>query len=484
MPVSYKWSLIEDLTNASALTDGELSALLEVWKDQRDALADDHQPAEFSQRLDREWAIETGIIERAYTLDRGTTETLIAEGIKASLISHDSTDRDPEELAAILQDHLDALEGLFAFVKGERELTVGYIKEVHSVLLRHVNTYTVRDSAGNFSERELIKGAYKTQPNSPTRPDGSVHEYCPPEHVASEMDRLVELHKQHSANNVAPEVEAAWLHHRFTQIHPFSDGNGRVARILASLIFIKREGFPLLVKRDETPRYIGALEAADQEDLGPLVSFFRGAERRALLQALQALPRTMPRDAITPATPEGVIAGVRQLLVRRGDEQVIPEEWETTFALVSPLHDRAQQRFNSVAQSLRNEIGRFKNEFKFTCRNPDSETLNALKKNFSSVSESLGYEIASTGYRVVMELDLQTNDQWKIGLSWHGVGKHYRGVLAGLLIFVKPDGTAVSASDGPFQVNYKDQSQKVQTRFSNWLEQGLIQALVWWREQI
>jgi Fic family protein len=48
-------------------------------------------------------------------------------------------------------------------------------------------------------------------------------------HVAAEMDKLVELHREHRAAGVAPEVESAWLHHRFTQIHPFQDGNGRVA---------------------------------------------------------------------------------------------------------------------------------------------------------------------------------------------------------------------------------------------------------------
>lgn len=50
---------------------------------------------------------------------------------------------------------------------------------------------------------------------------------------------------------VSPEVEAAWLHHRFTQIHPFQDGNGRIARLLASLVFIKAGWFPLVVTRDD-----------------------------------------------------------------------------------------------------------------------------------------------------------------------------------------------------------------------------------------
>lgn len=92
------------------------------------------------------------------------------------------------------------------------------------------------------------------------RPDGIVHEYCPPEQVVSEMERLVEMHNQH-LEIVAPEVEAAWLHHRFTQTHPFQDGNGRVARTLASLIFIRQGLFPIVITRSDRQEYINASEA-------------------------------------------------------------------------------------------------------------------------------------------------------------------------------------------------------------------------------
>src|SRR4029077_20167961 len=123
-------------------------------------------------------------------------------------------------------------------------------------------------------ERALDKGQYKTQPNSPTRPDGSVHEYCPPEHVASEMDNLITMYHRHEERGVPPEVEAAWLHHRFTQIHPFADGNGRVARAISTLVFIKAGWFPLIVKREDWTRYVEALERADRDDLRLLVALF------------------------------------------------------------------------------------------------------------------------------------------------------------------------------------------------------------------
>lgn len=72
------------------------------------------------------------------------------------------------------------------------------------------------------------KGMYKTQPNNPRRPDGMIHEYCPPEQCRSEMDRLFALDQDIRGRQLPVAVEAAWLHHRFACIHPFRDGNDRV----------------------------------------------------------------------------------------------------------------------------------------------------------------------------------------------------------------------------------------------------------------
>ncbi len=82
------------------------------------------------------------------------------------------------------------------------------------------------------------------------------------------MDRLIHWHEEHVQREIPPEVEAAWLHHRFTQIHPFQDGNGRVARAIASLIFIKANWFPLVVRSDEKAKYLDELEKADFGNLG------------------------------------------------------------------------------------------------------------------------------------------------------------------------------------------------------------------------
>ena len=112
--ISYKWQPIEDLPeNLAGLEDLELDRLHRNWQKQREGLTDTTALTEFNARLGREWSIETGIIEGIYTLDRGTTQTLVERGISSSYIAHDATDKDPELVARIIRAHGEVLEGLY-----------------------------------------------------------------------------------------------------------------------------------------------------------------------------------------------------------------------------------------------------------------------------------------------------------------------------------------------------------------------------------
>ena len=287
VPVGHSWRPIDDLPdNWHRLVDSDLHQVAEYWHENREALGAKGAIADFNERLKREWAIETGLIERVYTLTRGTTEVLIEHGLREELIPSSATDRDPALVLDMIQDHAAAVDGLFDFAKRERKLSTSYIKELHSVLLAHQDTASARDIFGRRVEMPLTKGDYKKRPNNPVRSDGLVHEYCPPEQVASEMDRLLAMHLEHVEQGVPPEVEAAWLHHRFTQIHPFQDGNGRVARALATLVTIRAGWFPLVVTDAGRPDYIDALELADAGNLRPLVRLFADIQRRAFEGAI------------------------------------------------------------------------------------------------------------------------------------------------------------------------------------------------------
>ncbi len=72
------------------------------------------------------------------------------------------------------------------------------------------------------------------------------------------------------------------LHHRLTQIHPFSNGNGRHARLMADLLIERLGGKPfswggggLADAGELRARYVAALQAADGYDIGPLLVFAR-----------------------------------------------------------------------------------------------------------------------------------------------------------------------------------------------------------------
>ena len=94
MTLGHKWQPIADLpSDPSGLTDGELESLQRVWRSQKE-LIEGASFDEFVKRLRREWAIETGIIEDVYTLDRGITRTLIEKGIDAALIPHNASNKD------------------------------------------------------------------------------------------------------------------------------------------------------------------------------------------------------------------------------------------------------------------------------------------------------------------------------------------------------------------------------------------------------
>ena len=83
-------------------------------------------------------------------------------------------------------------------------------------------------------------------------------------------------------------IVAAWLQNRFTQIHPYQDGNGRVGRALATLVLLRADLLPLIIDRDVRLGYINILEKADFGDLGPLARLLARLERTAILQALSA----------------------------------------------------------------------------------------------------------------------------------------------------------------------------------------------------
>lgn len=176
-----------------ALANTELAALGAVWLEQKGDLEDSGEYRDSLTRLEREWAVETGILERLYTWDRGVTEVLIERGIDASIIAHRSGLK-PEmarNVTDLIQDQLEIVEGLFEVVKGDRPLIEHFIRGLQTQFTAHQETTEALGDDGRRVQVSIRRGAYKMRPNNPRRSDGEMHEYCPPELVEEEMARLV-----------------------------------------------------------------------------------------------------------------------------------------------------------------------------------------------------------------------------------------------------------------------------------------------------
>ena len=478
-----RWQPIEDYESHATLATAGLRALADVWGEQRERLGDMDAYRQFEERLKREGAIETGLIERLYTLDRGVTQLLIEHGIRATLIPHQH-DVNPDEIVAIIADHEAAVAGVFDFVKGERSLSASYIKELHALMTQHQETVGGVDSLGRKTSVPLIRGAYKGLPNNPLRPDGTIHEYCPPEQVDSEMDRLIALHHQHG--DVAPEVEAAWLHHRFAQIHPFQDGNGRIARALATLVFVKAGWFPLVVRDQERALYIGALEAADDGDLKPLVEYFARLQRSAFVQALSIV-----EDVRQARRVEDTIQSVRQQLQQRKDSLVT--EWEAAKAIAGTLRQQAEHRLEQVADDLGREMRDVLDHGNYYAGGAEDggERSHYYRYQIVQSAKALDYFANPGIYRAWARLALRNTNVTEILIAFHGIGRDFRGVLACSASWfqrVETDdgereiGPVTPLTDSAFLINYKESRDEAAARFSDWLEDAIVRGLKLWQE--
>ncbi len=482
-----RWSPFEDLRKDDLRSaSDELSALASVWSDEKQRIGNDRALAQFNERLAREWAIETGILERIYTLDRGTTQLLIEQGIDSALIPHESTDQPPELVAAIISDQFTAVEWLFDFVSAKRELTTHFVKELHALMTRNQRTFAAVDQFGKSIEVELAHGEYKAWPNSPTRPDGSIHEYCPPEQVASEMDRLVQLHREHLAIGVPPEVESAWLHHRFTQIHPFQDGNGRIARALASLVFLREEWFPLVITRDDRTKYLEALETADSGDLTPLVQLFASRQRWAFVAALGIAREVVLENERV----DQVLDSIGEMFAQKDEE--LRQEQVTAKDTADVIRDYSKKRLQEVATQLEERMGVANDRHAFVdFAPPPNDRRDWHRAQILEATHQFGYFAGFRDYSAWVRLCIQSETgRSELLTSFHSVGREYRGVIGVIMVFFRrsesDNGTRETTGvqvlgDESFQINYREDPGAVRERFSRWFERGLVEGLEAWR---
>ena len=149
---------------------------------------------------------------------------------------------------------------------GQMPLTQNFIRQLHKTLLRE--DYTVyRNLPGGFHTSYVIHaGQYKTRPNSVITRYGDRFDYASPEETPALMADLVDWYNEaEQSGKLSPIELAALFHYRYIRIHPFEDGNGRIARLLVNYI-LARHGWPMIVVRTRNKAdYLDALHQSDLE---------------------------------------------------------------------------------------------------------------------------------------------------------------------------------------------------------------------------
>ncbi|MFA5433538.1 MAG: Fic family protein [Candidatus Paceibacterota bacterium] len=171
------------------------------------------------------------------------------------------------------KDHYEAIDYLYGIIEDKAN------NPISGILIRNLQKMVVRETEPNSA------GCYR---------DGGVFisgsKHHPPEayDVPKLMESLIDWIKVNRKKVHSIEL-AAIIHHKIVNIHPFFDGNGRMARLVMNLLLMQ-DKYPLVViLKQDRKKYYQCLERADKGDYIPFVNFIAQAVERSLNIYLRAL---------------------------------------------------------------------------------------------------------------------------------------------------------------------------------------------------
>ena len=225
---------------------------------------------EYQEKLDKkirlEWNYNSNHIE-GNTLTYGETVALILEGKEEGI--HPS--RDYMEMKA----HDLAIEKVKEFVADKnRKITEADIRNLNQIILKEPFWKEAETPDGQKTQKEIVPGQYKKQPNHVRTETGEIFKFAEPMEVAPKMQELVDWFNTEIQNPI-PSISffLAELHHRFICIHPFDDGNGRIARLWMNYVLMRLGYPPMVIKSEDKRNYFAALQKADSGDMDTFATY-------------------------------------------------------------------------------------------------------------------------------------------------------------------------------------------------------------------
>lgn len=258
---------------------------------------DGHRPLNqaFLERIRKELMIEytydSNAIEGS-TLSLHETRMVIEEGVTIG--------EKPLKDVLSAKNHPEAIDCLVELVQLGTPLTEKVVLTLHTLVMKDI-----KDDAGSYRDHGVRVAGATFQPAK----SGDVPRL---------IKELVDL-ADRNMEELSPLELAAVFHHRFVQIHPFSEGNGRTARLIMNLMLMQR-GYPFIINitNRDRDKYIRGLREADHGNRAYFVNFIARSAERVLdiyLNAIEEPDILSLKEAseLTPYSQEYL-----SLLARRG----------------------------------------------------------------------------------------------------------------------------------------------------------------------
>jgi len=335
-------------------------------------------------------AVDTGAIEGLYEADRGFTFTVATQ---AAIWQAVVEDLKGHKVRSLIESQLKAYEYVMDFATQQVPIAEAWIRKLHEVICQNQDTYTAYTEIG-IQELPLPKGEYKHLPNHIIRKDGDIHSHAPVDLTPVEMYRFCQELRSDAFLNAHPVLQSSYAHYAFVVVHPFADGNGRVARALASVFTYRSSSVPLLILAENRQDYFSSLATADQGKYQPFVDFIfeRGLDSISLF--------SISLRTASLQSAEEMLAGIKHLYVTKGgySHEDVDEAGYKLFEL-------------------------FKQEF---LKHKDNLSVKGVM-NFNLASDQSGAEVVNPAYRAPVSQGVRT---LQVSLSteapvWASVGRRF-----------------------------------------------------------
>jgi Fic family protein len=300
------------------------------------------------EMVKRAAALDTGAIEGLYEVDRGFTFTVALQ----TTAWETALTQKGEQVRPLFDAQLRAYDFVLDLATKAEPISEAAIRALHEEVCRAQDTYRVMTAVGP-QEQPLPKGQYKALPNHVRTRIGTDHSYAPVDVTPPEMARLVRELRTERFLAAHPVQQAAYAHYALAVIHPFADGNGRVARALASAFTYRAISMPIVVLSEHKTAYLDALASADEGDYQSFVDFMLARS----LDTIELVEESV-RSASAPS-PESSLAEIEKLYVTKGGftQDQVDRAGEQLLHLVTDELQKTMVRNTTARVAATSDLG-------------------------------------------------------------------------------------------------------------------------------